>query len=86
MDGSDRREICFVYPEIISVVTTSKNPTVCAIVLNWNGYEDTCRCLESLKRATYPELHVVVVDNGSTDGSPEKLSEKFPEIPLLKLP
>ena len=62
------------------------NPTVCAIVLNWNGYEDTCRCLESLKRATYPELHVVVVDNGSTDGSPEKLSEKFPEIPLLKLP
>jgi GT2 family glycosyltransferase len=38
---------------------------VTALVLNWNGLDDTVRCLESLRRVDYPELSVVVVDNGS---------------------
>jgi GT2 family glycosyltransferase len=38
------------------------------IVLNWNGGADTLRCLRSL-RAQEPGLHIIVVDNGSTDGS-----------------
>jgi len=47
---------------------------VCAIVLNWNGWEDTVRCLAALRRSTYPHLRVVVVDNGSTDDSVERLA------------
>ena len=47
---------------------------VCAIVLNWNGWEDTVRCLAALHRSTYANLRVVVVDNGSTDGSTEHLA------------
>jgi GT2 family glycosyltransferase len=38
------------------------------VVLNWNGGTDTTRCLRSL-REHEPELRIIVVDNGSTDGS-----------------
>src|ERR1700742_3640282 len=43
---------------------------VAVVVLNWNGGTDTLRCLRSL-RAQEPDLHLIVVDNGSTDGSVE---------------
>ncbi|GAW94074.1 glycosyltransferase family 2 protein [Calderihabitans maritimus] len=48
-------------------------PGVAIIVLNWNGWRDTIECLESLQRLTYPNYQVIVVDNGSTDDSIEKL-------------
>ncbi len=49
-------------------------PLVVAVVLNWNGWRDTERCLASLCAGDYPRLEVVVVDNGSTDGSVERLA------------
>ncbi len=64
----------------------SQTPSIFAVVLNWNGYEDTAKCLVSLRQATYPNLKIVLVDNGSTDGSAEKLERSFPEIATLKLP
>ncbi len=48
-------------------------PKVAIIVLNWNGWQDTIECLESLQRITYPNYQVIVVDNGSTDDSIEKI-------------
>lgn len=48
-------------------------PKVAIIVLNWNGWQDTIECLESLQRITYPNYQIVVVDNGSTDDSIEKI-------------
>jgi hypothetical protein len=42
--------------------------TVALIVLNWNGASDTLACLTSF-RASSPTTHLIVVDNGSTDGS-----------------
>ena len=45
---------------------------VCVVVLNWNGWQDTVACIESLRRSTLSAV-VVVVDNGSTDGSPVHL-------------
>jgi len=50
-------------------------PLVCAIVLNWNGGDAVPACLRSLEKSTYAALHVVVVDNGSTDGSISKIVE-----------
>jgi GT2 family glycosyltransferase len=44
-----------------------------AIILNWNGWKDTIECLESLLRTAPSDLRVVVCDNGSSDGSPEKM-------------
>lgn len=48
-------------------------PKVAIIILNWNGWKDTIECLESLQRLTYPNYQIIVVDNGSTDGSVEKI-------------
>ena len=45
------------------------NPKVSIIILNWNGKEDTVECLESLKHITYSNYEILLVDNGSTDGS-----------------
>ena len=53
-------------------------PRVSAVLLGWNGREDTLACLRSLGRATYPALSVVVVDNGSTDGGPDAVAAEFP--------
>ena len=44
-------------------------PSVHAVILNWNGAADTLACLESLRRQTFLDLRLVVVDNGSTDDS-----------------
>jgi len=51
------------------------NPKVSIIILNWNGWEDTIECLESLYQITYPNYNVIVVDNGSEDDSIVKIKE-----------
>jgi len=48
---------------------------VVIIILNWNGWEDTIECLESLYQITYPNYDVIVVDNGSEDESIEKIKD-----------
>lgn len=51
----------------------SSLPHVTIVILNWNREADTLECLESLARMNYPSFSVIVVDNGSTDGSPEAI-------------
>ena len=48
-------------------------PKVAIVILNWNGWQDTIECLESLQRITYPNYQVIVVDNGSTDDSVQRI-------------
>lgn len=60
------------------------SPRVAIIVLNWNGLADTTACLESLARLDYPSYEVVLVDNGSTDGSPSILRKQFPTLTLIE--
>ncbi len=43
------------------------------VVVNWNGWRDTVDCLRSLRGQTHQQLHVFVVDNGSTDESLERI-------------
>lgn len=58
---------------------------VSIIILNWNGKELTRACLNSINENTdYPNYEVIVVDNGSTDGSVEILQKEFPDIKLIK--
>lgn len=59
-------------------------PLVHVVVLCWNGWEDTRECLESLRLVTYRRAKVVVVDNGSTDGTPERIAADFPEFDLVR--
>ncbi|MFN3387138.1 MAG: glycosyltransferase family 2 protein [Candidatus Thermochlorobacter sp.] len=44
-------------------------PKVYILLLNWNGWQDTLECLESVFRLYYPHYRVIVCDNGSTDDS-----------------
>jgi GT2 family glycosyltransferase len=46
---------------------------VYVILLNWNGWQDTLHCLESVLRSDYEDFRVIVCDNLSTDGSLEKI-------------
>jgi hypothetical protein len=50
-------------------------PRVSVIILNWNGWEDTKECLESLAKITYPNFETIIVDNASTDGSRKYLRD-----------
>jgi len=59
-------------------------PRVVIVVLNWNGLTDTLACLASLAELDYPERKVVVVDNGSTDGSVRAIRERFPTVTVLE--
>lgn len=45
------------------------------IILNWNGWEDTLECLESVYQINYPEYDVIVVDNNSEDISIKKIED-----------
>jgi GT2 family glycosyltransferase/2-polyprenyl-3-methyl-5-hydroxy-6-metoxy-1,4-benzoquinol methylase len=59
-------------------------PKVVAIILNWNGKEDTLECLASVGPLDYQNYEVVVVDNGSTDDSVDAISEQYPSVTLLQ--
>jgi GT2 family glycosyltransferase len=64
----------------------SSSRRVRLVVLNYNGGELTLRCLEHLRRLDWPAeaLEVVVVDNASTDGSPEEIERRFPWVELRR--
>lgn len=52
-------------------------PKVYIIILNWNGVEDTINCLESLKRITYPNYELIVVDNASEGDDVRVLKKRY---------
>ena len=52
-------------------------PKVSIIILNWNGLKDTIECLESLKKITYPNYEIIVVDNGSEGNDANVLEERY---------
>jgi len=53
------------------------NPLVTIAVVNWNGEQYIHRCLESAFAQTHRPIEVIVVDNGSTDGSREKIKARY---------
>ncbi len=59
-------------------------PRTVIIVPNWNGMQDTLECLESLSRLDYPDYKVVVVDNGSVDGSVPVIRQRFPATTVIE--
>jgi GT2 family glycosyltransferase len=56
------------------------------IILNWNGRELLRRGLPSVVAAARPGDEVMLVDNGSTDGSVELVRTEFPTVRLVELP
>jgi GT2 family glycosyltransferase len=60
-------------------------PRVAAIVVNYNGKDITLQAVESLRKMTYPAVDLFVLDNASTDGSPEALARAFPDLKQLRV-
>jgi GT2 family glycosyltransferase len=59
-------------------------PRVAVVVPVFNKIELTLRFLQSFKCVTYPNYSMIIVDDGSTDGTAQVLQAQFPEVIVLK--
>ena len=55
-------------------------------ILSWNRKSDLRITLQELKKTTYPNIEIIVVDNASTDGSPEMVESEFQYVELIRMP
>jgi GT2 family glycosyltransferase len=62
-----------------------KSVPVVVLIPAWNGWPDTRRCLESLAACDPRPARVVVVDNASTDGTPQRIGEEFPQVEVRRM-
>lgn len=58
--------------------------SVYIIILNWNDFEDTIECVESCLKLDYSPYRIIVVDNGSDDGSETYISDRFPGLKVIQ--
>ena len=56
---------------------------VSIIIVNCDGGRHILNCLKSVKKSTYPNYEIIVVDNGSRDGSPDLIKKNFPDVKLI---
>jgi GT2 family glycosyltransferase len=61
------------------------SPLVSVIVVTLNRKEDLAEALESLRQQTHRNTEVILVDNGSTDGTAQMVKESFPDMPFIQL-
>ena len=61
-------------------------PACSVIVVNWNGRHHLDACLGALRGQTFADFEVILVDNGSTDGSAEFVRSAHPWVTLAPLP
>jgi GT2 family glycosyltransferase len=59
-------------------------PPLSVVIVNWNSRDDVLAGIRSLRAQTDPDLEIVVVDNGSTDGSVEAIAAAFPEVWIVQ--
>jgi hypothetical protein len=56
------------------------------VIPNWNGKHFLKTCLDSLSIQTFKDFEIVIVDNGSTDGSVGFLKENYPDVRVVRFP
>ncbi len=71
-------------PEVMEAPEKETTPRVTAVVLTWNNYSDTHECLETLFKSTYKNFDVILVDNGSDDGTPGRVRKDFPDVEVIE--
>ena len=62
-----------------------KQPLIVTVILNTNKRADTLACLASLAQNTYANHKIIVLDNASSDGSPEAIRSDYPDVQLIGL-
>jgi GT2 family glycosyltransferase len=61
------------------------HPLVSVIIANWNGKHLLGECLDSILAQSFGDFEIIVVDNGSRDGSGEFIHERYPEVRVESL-
>jgi GT2 family glycosyltransferase len=76
-----------LYPLYPCLIERSKliTPSVSIIIVNWNGLAHLPECLDSLAAQTFRDFEVVLVDNGSEDGSVSFVAEHYPWVKVVPL-
>ena len=57
-------------------------PAISIVIVNWNGGKVLPQCLETLTAQTFQDFEIILVDNGSTDGSTDDLETRWPQLHL----
>jgi GT2 family glycosyltransferase len=63
----------------------NNNTETAIIIANWNGKKFLKDCLDSLNKQTYNNFEIILIDNGSSDGSVEFINKNYPKIKIIKL-
>jgi len=58
--------------------------SIAVVVVNWNGLQYLRTCMPAVLAQDYPDFQVVVVDNGSSDGSAAWVESTFPQMLLIR--
>lgn len=58
---------------------------VSVILINWNGKKLISECLDGLRQQIFKDFIIIVVDNGSDDGSVEWIKKQYPEVNIISL-
>lgn len=58
--------------------------TLSVVILNWNAAEDTLRCIRAVESWNTPHPTVWIVDNASSDGSPDTIAREAPQVHLIR--
>jgi len=59
--------------------------SISVIIVNWNGIQHLEECLLSLSKQTTKDFEIILVDNGSTDGSANFVEKRFPYVKIVRL-
>jgi GT2 family glycosyltransferase len=65
-------------------MVAAKSPHVFCIIVNWNGWADTLKCLESFNANLYDNVSLLLVDNGSTNESVSRIRSAFPHLEIIE--
>ena len=61
-------------------------PLISIISVNYNQSELTCLMIDSLKKCSYKNLEIIVVDNASPSDNPHLIKERYPDVRLIVSP
>lgn len=62
-----------------------RTPKVLIAIVSYNGLKHTVRCLDSLKKLKYCNYEILLIDNGSTDGTSDEVETKCQKVTLIQL-
>lgn len=65
-------------------MNSKSNPEITIIIVTWNSEKFLPELSDSIHNQSYQDFSLVVVDNGSTDGTADFVKKQFPEVTLIR--